>query len=155
MRRAAVVWRGGCGVARGGAVGAHELQGRRFAARFAARGGQEVRVPARVRTSRLLKPSRRVRSVNVEIDHHGTDAPPRVAALPGGSVEVRVRALSAAARRLTPDPEVDASPVSGTGRLLATILGGNAHRPPLGCEPGRPGRGAKRAHNTPNGLGAL
>ena len=93
----AVVWRGGCGEARGGAVGAHELQG--FAARFAARGGQEVRVPARVRTSRLLKPSRRVRSVNVEIDHHGTDAPLRVAALLEG---VSVGSGASAVRRRAP-----------------------------------------------------
>ena len=74
-------------------------RGSRFAARFAARGGQEVRVPARVRTSRLLKPSRRVRSVNVEIDHHGTDAPLRVAALLEG---VSVGSGASAVRRRAP-----------------------------------------------------
>ena len=78
----------------------------------------------------------------------------RVAALLDGSVKVRVRALSADARRLPPDPEFDASPVWGSARLPATILGGNAHRPPLGCEPGRPGGSAKRAHSAQNGLGA-
>ena len=78
----------------------------------------------------------------------------RVAALLDGSVKVRVRALSADARRLPPDPEFDASPVWGSVRLLAPILGANAHRPPLGCEPGRPGGSAKRAHSAPNGLEA-
>ena len=52
---------------RGGAVGdCRTRQGRfavRLAARLAARGGQEVRVPARVGNSRLLKPSRQASSV--------------------------------------------------------------------------------------------
>ena len=78
----------------------------------------------------------------------------RVAALLDGSVKVRVRALSADACRLPPGPEFDASAVWGSVRLLAPILGANAHRPPLGCEPGRPGGSAKRAHSAQNGLGA-
>ena len=52
---------------RGGAVGdCRTRQGRfavRLAARLAARDGQEVRVPARVGNSRLLKPSRQASSV--------------------------------------------------------------------------------------------
>ena len=70
------------------------------------------------------------------------------------SAEVRVQALSADVRRLPPDREFDASPVSQSGRLLVPILGGNVRRPPLGCEPGRPGGVPKRAHSAPNGLGA-
>ena len=61
--------------------------------------GCRVSVGSDGETSRLLKPSRRVRSVNVEIDHHGTDAPLRVAALLEG---VSVGSGASAVRRRAP-----------------------------------------------------
>ena len=105
----------------------------RLAARLvAARGGQEVRVPARVGNSRLLKPSRQASSVtasNVELDHHGNDAPPRGAGQPNGPGGAWTRLVPADVRRLRLDPELGASASSDLNRLSNPPYSQPARRP--------------------------
>ena len=98
----------------------------RLAARLAARGGQEVRVPARCRELWALETkSAGPAASNVELDHHGNDAPPRAPARRSGPGEL---GRDSCPRPLTTGSRVRASPSGGQYEASDPILAASAHR---------------------------
>ena len=111
----------------------------RLAARLAARGGHEVRVPARRRElSALETKSAGPAASNVELDHHVNDAPPRAPARrsgPGSLDATRARGREP----LATGSRVHASPSGGQYEASDPILAATAHRSVYGAGVSRGG----------------